>query len=277
MTQVTAPVIRIQPGSHMAYETILVERDGAVAVITLNRPKALNALNEEMLRELGEAMASLEADREVRAVVITGSGDKAFAAGADIGELSRLPDAAAASEKARSGHRVTDAIEHSRLPVIMAINGFALGGGLELAMAGDFRIASKTAQLGQPEVNLGIIAGFGGSQRLPRLVGQGMASYLLLPGERIGADEAKQCNLIELVVEPDRLLAEAKRLAAIIASKGPLAIAATKRAIHKGLQVDLHRGLDIEADEFGTVAASADAREGTTAFLEKRAPKFTGS
>ena len=261
----------------MAYETILVDRDGPVAVITLNRPKALNALNETLLRELGEAMASLEADREVRAVVITGSGERAFAAGADIGELSRLPDGAAATEKARSGHRVTHAIEHSRLPVIMAINGFALGGGLELAMAGDFRIAATNAQLGQPEVNLGIIAGFGGSQRLPRLVGQGMAAYLLLTGERIGADEAKQCNLVEKVVEPSALLGEAKRLATLIASKGPLAIAATKRAIHKGLQVDLHRGLEIEAEEFGTVAATADAREGTTAFLEKREARFTGS
>ena len=261
----------------MPYESILVERDGAVALITLNRPKALNALNETVLRELGEAMAELESDHSALAVVITGSGDKAFAAGADIGELSRLPDAAAATEKAKAGHRVTHAIEHSRLPVIMAVNGFALGGGLELAMAGDFRIASTTAQLGQPEVNLGIIAGFGGSQRLPRLVGQGMASYLLLTGERIGADEAKQCNLVEKVVAPDQLLPEAKRLAALIASKGPLAIAATKRAIHKGLQLDLHRALDLEAEEFGAVAATADAKEGTTAFLEKRPPKFTGA
>jgi enoyl-CoA hydratase len=143
-------------------------------------------------------------------------------------------------------------------------------------MAGDFRIASSSAQLGQPEVSLGIVAGFGGTQRLPRLVGQGMASYLLLTGERIGADEAKQCNLVEKVVAPEALLAEAKRLASIIASKGPLAIAATKRAIHKGLQVDLHRGLDIEAEEFGSVAVSADAKEGTAAFLEKRAASFTG-
>jgi enoyl-CoA hydratase len=260
----------------MAYETIIVERDGAVAIITLNRPKALNALNDAMMRELAQALAQLEADRDVRAVVVIGSGDKAFAAGADIGELSRLPDAAAATEKARAGHRLTHAIEHSRLPVIMAVNGFALGGGLELAMAGDFRIASSAAQLGQPEVNLGIIAGFGGTQRLPRLVGQGMASYLLLTGERITADEAKQCNLVEKVVPPDELLAEAKRLASVIASKGPLAVAATKRAIHKGLQVDLHRGLDIESEEFGTVALSADAKEGTTAFLEKRSARFAG-
>lgn len=261
----------------MPYETILVERDGAVAIVTLNRPKALNALNETLLREVAAAMAEFDADRSVLAVVITGSGEKAFAAGADIGELNQLTDAAAATAKAKAGHHVTHAIEHSRLPVIMAINGFALGGGLELAMAGDFRIASSNAKLGQPEVNLGIIAGFGGSQRLPRLVGQGMASYLLLTGEPISAEEARQCNLVEKVVAPDQLLAEAKRLASIIASKGPLAIAATKRAIHKGLQMDLHRALDLEAEEFGKVAVTADAKEGTAAFLEKRRPNFKGS
>jgi enoyl-CoA hydratase len=261
----------------MAYENILVERDGSVAIITLNRPKALNALNEALLGEVERAMHELENDRSVLAVVMTGSGDRAFAAGADIGELSRLPDAAAATAKAKSGHRVTHAIEHSRLPVIMAINGFALGGGLELAMAGDFRIASSSAKLGQPEVNLGIIAGFGGSQRLPRLVGQGMASYLLLTGEQISADEAKQCNLVEKVVAPEGLLDEAKRLAKVIASKGPLAIAATKRAIHKGLQTDLHAALELEAEEFGKVATTGDAKEGTAAFLEKRQAQFRGN
>jgi enoyl-CoA hydratase len=260
----------------VTYETILVERDGAVAIVTLNRPKALNALNETLLREVAAAIAEFEADRSVLAVVITGSGERAFAAGADIGELNQLTDVAAATAKAKAGHHVTHAIEHSRLPVIMAINGFALGGGLELAMAGDFRIASANAKLGQPEVNLGIIAGFGGSQRLPRLVGQGMASYLLLTGEPISAEEARQCNLVEKVVAPDQLLPEAKRLAAIIASKGPLAIAATKRAIHKGLQMDLHSGLDLEAEEFGKIAVTADAKEGTAAFLEKRKPNFKG-
>jgi enoyl-CoA hydratase len=261
----------------MAYETILVERDGATAVITINRPKALNALNDAVLTELGHAMAGLEADRDVLAVVITGSGEKAFVAGADIGELNRLTDAGAATAKAKAGHTVTHAIEHSRLPVIMAINGFALGGGLELAMAGDIRIASTAAKLGQPEVNLGIIAGFGGSQRLPRLVGQGMAAYLLLTGEMIGPEEAKACNLVEKVVAPEQLMPEAKRIAAVIASKGPLAIAATKRAIHKGLQTDLHSALDLEAEEFGKIAVTEDAREGTAAFLEKRKANFKGA
>jgi enoyl-CoA hydratase len=229
------------------------------------------------MTELAAAMAELEADMAVRCVIITGSGERAFVAGADIGELNQLADAAAATAKAKAGHKVTHAIEHSRLPVIMAINGFALGGGLELAMAGDIRIASSTAKLGQPEVNLGIIAGFGGSQRLPRLVGQGMAAYLLLTAEMIGADEAKACNLVERVVPPDQLMAEAKRLAALVASKGPLAIAATKRAIHKGLQMDLHSGLDLEAEEFGKIAVTADAKEGTAAFLQKRSPDFKGA
>jgi enoyl-CoA hydratase len=261
----------------VAYETILIDRDGAVATIVLNRPKALNALNATVLAELVAAFDELEADARVRAVIITGSGDKAFAAGADIGELNQLADRAAATAKAKDGHKITARIEHSRLPVIMALNGFALGGGLELAMAGDIRIAASTAKLGQPEVNLGIIAGFGGSQRLPRLVGQGMASYLLLSGEMITADEAKLANLVDKVVPPDQLMAEAGRIAIVIAAKAPLAIAATKRAIHKGLQLDLHAALDLEADEFGAIAMTADAKEGTAAFLAKRPPNFKGT
>jgi enoyl-CoA hydratase len=261
----------------MNYETLFIERDGPVAVVTINRPKVLNALNETVLSDLSKAMDDFEADTSVRAVIITGAGDRAFVAGADIGELAALPDARAGTAKARQGHEVTEKIEHSRLPVIMAINGFALGGGLELAMAGDIRIASSNAKVGQPEVNLGIIAGFGGSQRLPRLVGQGMASYLLLTGEMIGAEEAKQANLVEKVVAPENLLAEAKRIAHVIASKGPLAIAATKQVIHKGLQTDLHTGLELEAVHFGRIVATADAKEGTKAFLEKRPAQFKGA
>lgn len=260
----------------MAYETLLVERDGPIAIITVNRPKVLNALNETVLTELSGLFDELERDRSVLAVVITGSGDRAFIAGADIGELAALPNARAGEEKAHAGHAVGHKMEHSRLPMIVAINGYALGGGLELAMAGDIRIASSTAKLGQPEVNLGIVAGFGGSQRLPRLVGQGMASYMLLTGEPISADEAKAANLVEKVVPPDQLLSEAKRIAKVIAGKGPLAIAATKRLIHKGLQTDLHSGLDLEAVEFGKISATADAKEGTKAFLEKRPADFKG-
>ncbi|HEV2907714.1 MAG TPA: enoyl-CoA hydratase-related protein [Candidatus Eremiobacteraceae bacterium] len=260
----------------MAYETLLVERDGPVAIVTINRPKVLNALNESVLSELSRVFDELEADRAVRAVILTGAGDRAFVAGADIGELAALADASAGAEKARAWHTVGHKMEHSRLPVIIAINGYALGGGLELAMAGDIRLASSNAKLGQPEVNLGIVAGFGGSQRLPRLVGQGMASYLLLSGEPIGAEEAKQAGLVEKVVAPDQLMAEAKRLANVIASKGPLAIASTKHLIHKGMQTDLHSALDLEAQEFGKISATADAKEGTKAFLEKRPADFKG-
>jgi enoyl-CoA hydratase len=259
------------------FQTLLLERDGATAIITINRPTSLNALNATVLSEISAAIDELERDTSVRAVIITGAGDKAFVAGADIGELSALASAEAATEKARAGHIVTRKIEQSRLPVIMAINGFALGGGLELAMAGDIRIAAATAKVGQPEVNLGIIGGFGGTQRLPRLVGQGMASYLLLTGEMIGADEAKQANLIEKVVPADQLMTEAKRIAAVIASKAPLAIAATKTAIHKGLEMDLREALELEASSFGRIAVTNDAREGTKAFLEKRPPNFTGT
>jgi enoyl-CoA hydratase len=260
----------------MSYDTLLLEREGPIAIITVNRPKVLNALNATVLDEFAKIFAELERDASVRAVVVTGAGDKAFVAGADIGELNQLPNAAAGTAKARAGHAVGDAIEHSRLPVIMAINGYALGGGLELAMCGDIRIASSTAKLGQPEVNLGIIAGFGGSQRLPRLVGQGMASYLLLTGEMLGADEAKQANLVEKVVAPDQLLAEAKRIAGVIAAKGPLAVAETKRLIHKGMQTDLHAALEMEAESFGKITATEDAKEGTAAFLEKRPADFKG-
>ena len=261
----------------MSHETLLVERDGPIAIVTLNRPKVLNALNELVLSELSDVFDELEADRSVRAVVITGAGDRAFAAGADIGELAALAHQKAGEQKAKAGHEVGHKMEHSRLPVIMAINGYALGGGLELAMAGDIRIASSNAKLGQPEVNLGIVAGFGGSQRLPRLVGEGMASYMLLSAEPISADEAKQANLVEKVVAPDQLLAEAKRIANVIAAKGPLAIAATKRLIHKGMQTDLHSALNMEAEEFGKISVTADAKEGTKAFLEKRPADFKGT
>jgi enoyl-CoA hydratase len=261
----------------MAYQTLIVERDGPTAIVTINRPQALNALNQTVLDELAAVFDALESDASVRAVIVTGAGDRAFVAGADIAELAALPNAEAATRKARAGHKVTERMEHSRLPVIMAINGFALGGGLELAMAGDIRVAATTAKLGQPEVNLGIIGGFGGTQRLPRLVGQGMASYLLLTGEMIGADEAKQAGLVEKVVPPEQLMTECKRLASVIASKGPRAVALTKQVIHKGLQTDLHAALEIEAEAFGSIATTNDAREGTRAFLEKRAPTFTGT
>ncbi|MBV8638203.1 MAG: enoyl-CoA hydratase/isomerase family protein [Candidatus Eremiobacteraeota bacterium] len=259
------------------FENILVERDGAVGIITLNRPKVLNALNAALLREVSEALAKLERDEAVRAVVVTGSGEKAFAAGADIGELNALQNAGAGADKARSGQRVTRQMERLRKPVIVAVNGFALGGGCELAMGGDIMIASENAKFGQPEVNLGLIPGFGGSQRTTRLVGKGMAAYLCLTGETIDAAEALRIGLVQRVVPLANLLDEAKRIANMIASKAPLAIASCKRVINNGAHLSIDDALELEAIEFGTLVDTNDFREGTGAFLEKRKPNWTAS
>jgi enoyl-CoA hydratase len=261
----------------MAYETLLLERDGAVATVTLNRPAVLNALNTLMVAELKAALAELEADASVRALVITGAGERAFAAGADIGELSALPNATAGAALARSGQALTLAIERSRLPVIAAVNGYALGGGCELAMACDIRIAGEKARFGQPEVNLGLIPGYGGTQRTLRLLGRGYASFLCLSGDQIDANEALRVGLVDRVVASGELLDAAKKLAATIASRAPLAIAATKRAIVEGQNAALTVGLDIEALLFGTAIDTNDMVEGTKAFLEKRSPNFTAS
>ncbi|MEO6989971.1 MAG: enoyl-CoA hydratase-related protein [Candidatus Baltobacteraceae bacterium] len=258
------------------FETIVVERDGAVATVTLSRPKVLNALNIAMLDELARAFAALAADDGVRAIVLTGAGERAFAAGADIGELAALQGAIAGAELARRGQALTRALERSRKPIVVAVNGFALGGGCELAMAGDIRIAAETAKFGQPEVNLGLMPGYGGTQRAARLLGRGMAMYLCLSGETIDAQQALRAGLVEKVVPLAELLAEAKRIAALIASRAPLAVEATKRTIDQGADPGLEAGLTLEALAFGTLIASADAREGMQAFLAKRPPAFTG-
>jgi enoyl-CoA hydratase len=254
-----------------AYETILVEREDPIAIVTLNRPKVLNALSIALLRELHDALTALGADASVRAIVLTGSGEKAFAAGADIGELNGLPSAVAGADQARLGQGLTRLIERLRVPVIVAVNGFALGGGCELAMAGDMRIASENAKFGQPEVNLGIIPGYGGSQRTTRLAGKGMAMYLCLSGEMIDAQRALQVGLVEKVVPLAELLPEAKRIAHVIASKAPLAIEACKRAINGGAHLAIDDALELEALAFGAMIDTEDFKEGTSAFLEKRA------
>jgi enoyl-CoA hydratase len=261
----------------MTYETIRVERDEAIAVVTLDRPTVLNALNVLMIRELGDAFAALETDAAIRAIVLTGAGDRAFAAGADIGELSALPNAVAAVALVHRGQALTLQIERMRTPVIAAVNGFALGGGCELAMACDIRIASEKARFGQPEVNLGLLPGYGGTQRTARLLGRGMAMYLCLSGEMIDAAEANRIGLVEFTVPPTDLLAEAKRIAAIIASRAPLAVAAAKRAIDDGAELSVAAALELEALHFGTLVGSTDFTEGTKAFLEKRKPHFTGA
>jgi len=257
-------------------DTIALEQSGAVATVTLNRPNVLNALNLLMLEELAQTFARLDADESVRVVILTGSGPRAFAAGADIGELNALPHARAGEAQARKGQALTVQIERMRAPVIAAVNGFALGGGCELAMACDIRIASENARFGQPEVNLGILPGYGGTQRTARLLGEGMAMYLCLTGEMIDAQEALRCGLVQRVVPADELLGEAQRIAGLIAGKGPLAIAATKRAVVEGASLPLNDGLALEALLFGQAVSTADFREGTRAFLDKRKPEFSG-
>ena len=253
---------------------VLVQRDGAIATLTLNRPEVLNALNAQVLGELSAAFAAFAADGALRAVILTGAGPKAFAAGADIGELNALPDVAAAQAQARKGQDLTRAIERLRVPVIAAVNGFALGGGCELAMACDFRIASENARFGQPEVNLGILPGYGGTQRTLRQLGEGWAMYLCLTGEMIDAQQALHAGLVQKVVAADALMTEARRLAGLIAAKGPLAVAAAKRAIVEGEALPLDEGLALEARLFGELVVTEDFREGSRAFLEKRPAAF---
>jgi len=260
-----------------SFENILLERDGPVAVIALNRPQVLNALNAALLGELSAALRELDADSEVRAIVVTGSGSKAFAAGADIGELNALANASEGAAKARAGQAITLQIERMAKPVIMAVNGFALGGGCELAMAGDVRIASEQAKFGQPEVNLGLIPGYGGSQRTTRLAGKGMAMFLCLSGDIIDAALALQIGLVDRVVPAEELLPAARKLASTIAQKAPLAVAACKRAINGGAHLSMADALELEALEFGALVNTNDFKEGTSAFLQKRKPNWSGS
>lgn len=258
------------------FENILVDKDGPVAIVTLNRPSVLNALKSKLLAELSFALVELERNADVRAIVITGAGEKAFAAGADIGELNALENALTGADQARMGQSITRQIERLRKPVIMAINGFALGGGCELAMSGDIRIASENAKFGQPEVNLALIPGYGGSQRTTRLVGKGMAMYLCLTGETIDAAEALRIGLVQKVVPLADLLTEAKRIGTVIASKAPLAITSCKRVVNNGAHLSIDDALELEAVEFGTLVDTEDFREGTGAFLEKRKPTWKG-
>jgi enoyl-CoA hydratase len=258
------------------FETILVDKDGALGIVTLNRPSVLNALNTKLLAELSFALLELERNADVRAIIVTGAGEKAFAAGADISELNALPSAIAGADQARMGQSITRQIERLRTPVIMAVNGFALGGGCEIAMSGDIRIASENAKFGQPEVNLGLMPGYGGSQRTTRLVGKGMAMYMCLTGEMIDAHDALRSGLVEKVVPLAELMNEAKRIGNAIAAKAPLAIAACKRAINNGAHLAIDDALELEALEFGTLIGTQDFKEGTSAFLEKRKPAWKG-
>lgn len=258
----------------MTTANLLVETRGPVAVVTFNRPTAMNALNPPTLQELGEVLSTLEADESVRVVVLTGAG-KAFVAGADISAMQGLaPEAAAAFS--RLGTEVFRRLERSRLVTIGAVNGFALGGGCELAMACDFLYASTRAKFGQPEVKLGLIAGFGGTQRLTHRVGPAMALELLATGRMIDAAEALRIGLVNRVVEGDVLLETVMATAEEICAQAPLAVAASKRLVQAALDLEVDAGLQAESDAFGGLFGSADSAAGIDAFLGKRAPTFTG-
>jgi enoyl-CoA hydratase len=259
----------------MNFETLLVERDGAVAVVTINRPKVLNALNTQTISELDHVLRDIQQDDGVRAVVLTGAGEKSFVAGADINELAVLTPAQG-QQHGRRGQAVFDLIEQLGKPVIAAINGFALGGGCELAMACTLRIAADSARFGQPEINLGIIPGYAGSQRLPRLVGKGRALEILLTGDMVGAARAYEIGLVNRVVPAADLLNEAKKLAATLASKAPLAARYIIEAVNHGSDMPLAEAQHLEGTLFGLVASTDDMKEGTAAFLEKRQATWRG-
>jgi enoyl-CoA hydratase len=259
----------------MSVDNLLVERDGPVAVITVNRPAVLNALNTPTTDELRRTILALKHDASVRAVIVTGAGDKAFIAGADINELAALKPTQG-KEHAQRGQHVFDLIENMGKPVIAAINGFCLGGGCELAMACTLRIAADSARIGQPEINLGIIPGYAGSQRLARLVGKGIALDLLLTGRQVKADEALAIGLVNKVVPAAELMPAAKAWAAELASKAPIAVQYIIEAVNRGLDASFDKAQHLEATLFGLVASTADMREGTRAFLEKRKAQFKG-
>lgn len=259
----------------MAYENVLLEKEDKLAILYINRPKALNALNKDTLLEIDSVIKEINEDPQVEVLIITGAGDKAFVAGADIAFMQNL-SAIEGREFGALGQKVFRMIEFMEKPVIAAVNGFALGGGCELAMCCDFRIASTAAKFGQPEVGLGITPGFGGTQRLPRLVGSGMAKQLLFTADVIDANEALRIGLVNQVVEPDALMETVKKIAKKIAAKGPVAVRLSKAAANEGMQTDIDRAMAIEADAFGLCFATTDQKEGMTAFLEKRKAAFVG-
>ncbi len=259
----------------MEFENLILEKEDYLAILYINRPKAMNALNGETLYELEAAIKDVKADPNIKVMIVTGTGDKSFVAGADITFMLPLSPAEGRFFS-DVGERVMRGFELLEKPVIAAINGFALGGGCELAMACDIRLASETAIFAQPEVGLGVIPGFGGTQRLPRLIGEGRAKELTYTADVINAQEAYRIGLVNHVYPLDQLMDEAKKLAKKIAAKAPLAVGYAKFAINKGMQVDIDTAMSIESDMFGMCCATADKFEGMGAYVEKRKPKFTG-
>src|SRR6266481_1121197 len=259
----------------MPYENLLYEKRDRIGFITFNRPKVLNALNRKTMEELNQILIAAREDEDVRVLLLTGAGEKSFVAGADISELA-VQTPVSGRDTALFGQSVLHRLETLGKPSIAAINGFALGGGCEVALACSMRLASKTAKLGQPEVKLGILTGFGGSQRLSRLCGKGVAHELILTGEMISADEALRIGLVNRVVEPAELLPTAEAIAKKIIANAPLAVKYAMEAIEHGMDMTLEEGLFIEATLFGVCCSTEDMREGTRAFLEKRPAKFQG-
>src|SRR5271170_2008439 len=263
------------PASALKLENVLYEKKGPIAYVTINRPKVLNALNAKTISELRSAFEDARDDSEVRGVVFTGAGDKSFAAGADIGEMAN-DTPLTAEEKTRSGQALTDLIENLGKPVIAVVNGFALGGGCELSMACTIRIAAEIARFGQPEVKIGVMPGYGGTQRLPRLVGKGRALQLILSGAIISAQEAYRIGLVNEAVPGANLISRAEAILNHINSNAPLGVKFSIDAVNKGLDAGVSEGLLIEASLFGICVGSEDKKEGTSEFLAKRAPKFQG-
>jgi enoyl-CoA hydratase len=257
----------------MEHKILEINVSEGIALVTINRPEALNALNSNFFREMDAAIASISENPEVKIMIITGTG-KAFVAGADIAEMVNK-NAAEGSDFSRTGQNTFRSLEKMKIPVIAAINGFALGGGLELAMGCDFRIASSKAKFGQPEVNLGLIPGYAATQRLSRLVGLGNALFLLMSAEMIGAEEALRMGLIQKVTEPEQLMDEVMKIARTIASKGPQAVKKVKAVTRQGLLMDFEKGCELEADQFGSLfGKGSEGEEGMKAFLEKRKPNW---
>jgi enoyl-CoA hydratase/carnithine racemase len=275
VTASPAVVPTASPTAPLTLTNVLYEKKGAIAYVTVNRPKVLNALNTPTWKDLRTAFEDARDDGAVRGVILTGAGNKAFIAGADISELAHVA-AFEAEQSSRFGQEVLDLIENLGKPVVAAVNGFALGGGCETAMACTIRIAVETARFGQPEVTLGLIPGGGGTQRLPRLVGKGRALQLILSGEMISAQEAYRIGLVNEIVAAADLIARAEAILKKIASNAPIAIKFALEAANKGIDTSQGEGLLLEASYFGLCAATEDKKEGTTAFLEKRAPQFRG-
>ena len=259
----------------MAYQNIIFTMEGEIAVIKMNRPKAMNAINLDVINEANAALSQIEAEGKAKVLILTGEGEKAFVAGADIAQMSTLTPLAAL-DFSQKGQELMFHLERLPIPVIACVNGYALGGGNELAMSCDFIYASENAKFGQPEINLGLIPGFGGTQRLARLVGKSKAKEMCLTGEIIGAPEAKEIGLVNKVFPADKLWAETLKTAQLMAGKGRVMLRAIKRCIDRGYDVDRQTGCYMEADSFGLNMASPDAQEGMGAFLEKRKPEFKG-